>query len=259
VKQILTHIYHIGAKPNDNLSLVSTWISECERNHEKCFVLSPLQSEMPGRLIQVNTISPVGLANSLRLVEVSSLTTPNGGLKYAALSHCWGNPTLLLQTTSQNLLSHMQEIIFETLPQTFQDAVTVTRKLGIPYLWIDCLCIVQGDPQDWQVEAAKMGSLYQNAYLTIAATKARGSTEGLFVSYAPALHVDLSTPDNTLSDITQLRVRPWDWFEMYPGDSPLPERALVFQEMMLSRRSVHFAEGQLYWSCASCKASEDGL
>jgi hypothetical protein len=214
---------------------------------------------MPARLIQVNSISSISSANSLQLVEVSSLATPNEGLKYAALSHCWGDPTLLLQTTSQNLLGHMQEIIFETLPQTFQDAVTVTKKLGIPYLWIDCLCIVQDDPQDWQVEAAKMGSLYQNAYLTIAATKTRGSTEGLFISYAPALHVNLSTPNNTLSESTQLRVRPWDWFEMYPGDSPLLERAWVFQEMMLSRRSVHFAEGQLYWSCASCTASEDGL
>ena len=119
----------------------------------------------------------------------------------------------------------MQEIPFSTLPQSFQDAVTVTRKLGIPYLWIDSLCIIQGDAQDWEVEAAKMGSLYQNAYLTIAATKASGSTEGLFIHYTPTLQLEVSTPDNSLGKSIHLYVRPWVWFELTPERSPLLRRA----------------------------------
>ncbi|KAN0102629.1 Heterokaryon incompatibility protein (HET) domain containing protein [Hyaloscypha variabilis] len=153
----------------------------------------------------------------------------------------------------------MQNIPFSCLPQTFQDAVRVTRALDIPYLWIDSLCIVQGDAQDWEVEAAKMGPLYQNAYLTIAATKASGSTEGLFISSSPTLKLEVCTPENSLGESTHLYVRPWVWFELSPERSPLLRRAWVFQEMMLSRRTIHFAEEQLYWSCGTCRASENSL
>jgi hypothetical protein len=200
----------------DNLSLVSTWITECDHNHEKCPVPSPTPSEMPARLIQVKSTGPNSSAHTLQLVQVSSLSIPSEGIKYAALSHCWGDPTSLLQTTSQNLQSHMQSIPLSCLPQTFQDAVRVTRALDIPYLWIDSLCIVQGDAQDWEVEAAKMGPLYQNAYLTIAATKASGSTEGLFISYSPTLKLEVCTPENSLGESTHLYVRPWVWFEFIP-------------------------------------------
>jgi hypothetical protein len=61
-------------------------------------------------------------------------------------------------------------IAFESLPALFQDAVVATRNLGIPYLWIDSICIIQDSKQDWEAESAKMGSVYRNAYVTIAAS-----------------------------------------------------------------------------------------
>ena len=82
---------------------------------------------------------------------------------YCALSHCWGPPEKHpIQTTSNTLKDHLEGIEFKVLPRTFQDAVTVTRAIGVRYLWIDCLCIVQDDKNDWKKEAAMMGSIYES-------------------------------------------------------------------------------------------------
>lgn len=79
-------------------------------------------------------------------------------------------------------------IDWDDLPRTFQDAVITTRAIGIQYLWIDSLCIIQDDLGDWRQESSKMAEVYTNAWLTIAASYARDSTEGLFdACYRPSL------------------------------------------------------------------------
>lgn len=67
------------------------------------------------------------------------------------------------------------------LPNTFQDAITVTRMLGLKYIWIDSLCIVQDDAQDWEREAAKMAIIFEAAYVTIAATAASNGSVCIFL------------------------------------------------------------------------------
>jgi hypothetical protein len=62
---------------------------------------------------------------------------------YIALSHCWGENDCRM--TRSNLTAMLESIEFESLPKTFQDAITVARKLGVPYVWIDSLCIIQDD------------------------------------------------------------------------------------------------------------------
>lgn len=66
----------------------------------------------------------------------------------------------------------------EQAPATFYDAIRVTRMLGVQYLWIDSLCIIQNDARDWQIESSRMGDVYRNAYLTIAACCASSDSEG---------------------------------------------------------------------------------
>lgn len=63
-------------------------------------------------------------------------------------------------------------IFLSDLPPLFQDAIIITRQLGLRYLWIDSLCIIQDSLRDWETEAAKMASIYQNSYVTISATDA---------------------------------------------------------------------------------------
>jgi len=56
-----------------------------------------------------------------------------------------------------------------------KDAIKITRRLGIKYPWIDCLCIIQDGPAGWEVEAANMAYIYQNAYVTIEAAASADS------------------------------------------------------------------------------------
>lgn len=73
------------------------------------------------------------------------------------------------------------------LPQTFQDAIAVTHNLTIRYLWVDSLCIIQDDPQDWQRESSRMASIYGNAYLVFSATHAAQESQGCFSSRSSEL------------------------------------------------------------------------
>src|SRR5207248_2982479 len=77
------------------------------------------------------------------------------------------------------------------LPPTFRDAIAVTRTLRVRYLWIDSLCIIQDDRDDWAKESPKMGLIYTNAILTIAASAARDSSCGLFSHRTGADGADL--------------------------------------------------------------------
>ncbi len=73
-------------------------------------------------------------------------------------------------TTRANIEQMKTKIVFESLPKTFQDVISIARRLGIQYVWIDSLCIIQTDLLDWELESAKMSDIYANAYLTIAAS-----------------------------------------------------------------------------------------
>jgi hypothetical protein len=85
-------------------------------------------------------------------------------------------------TTKENESPHAQEIPYQLLPQTLQDAITLTRQLGIQYIWIDALCIVQDDHAEWEVESSKMRDIYSGSSLTIAASDAADASEGCFPS-----------------------------------------------------------------------------
>jgi hypothetical protein len=90
---------------------------------------------------------------------------------YIALSHCWGS-TNLIRTTTRTLSTHEEGILITDLPKTFRDAISICRYLKVQFLWIDSLCIIQDDEQDWEREASRMADVYANAYLTIAASAA---------------------------------------------------------------------------------------
>jgi hypothetical protein len=51
------------------------------------------------------------------------------------------------------------------LCKTYKDAIALTHALGISFLWIDSLCIIQDDAADWEAESGNMASIYENSYL----------------------------------------------------------------------------------------------
>lgn len=124
----------------------------------------------------------MGLASSdcdPHLIETSG-TNLEG--HWVALSHCWGKmENHPVRTTRQTLAQHLEHIPISSLPKTFQDAIVATRALGVRFLWIDSLCIVQDDENDWWRESQMMGTIYEHAVLTLAASAAPDSTYGLFI------------------------------------------------------------------------------
>ncbi|KAH6707574.1 heterokaryon incompatibility protein-domain-containing protein [Leptodontidium sp. MPI-SDFR-AT-0119] len=139
------------------------WLETCVQTHERC---KQTQVVLPKRVLDLKGKNPV-------LVLRNDRKEP-----YAALSHCWGKKPLL-RTTTSTLASRMECMELSTLPRTFQDAILIARNLRLRYLWIDSLCIVQDDTQDWMTESAKMMDYYLKAHITISALRASDSQEGI--------------------------------------------------------------------------------
>ncbi|PQE06307.1 HET domain pin-c2 protein [Rutstroemia sp. NJR-2017a BVV2] len=87
----------------------------------------------------------------------------------------------MITTTTANLGSRLVGIDESTLPTTFRDLIILARNLGVPYIWIDSLCIIQDSPEDWEREASLMGRVYSSAFCTIAAAASADGNGGLFI------------------------------------------------------------------------------
>jgi len=143
------------------------------------------------------------------------------------------------------------------IPKTFADAIQVGRALGIRYLWIDSLCIIQDSPDDWRHESSRMASIYEHAWCGIAATKAANSSEGLFSDRHPSTvrPVEVRAYWSGHQSKTYYLWMP-DLWTANVDDAALMHRGWVTQEVVLSPRILHFASGQIFWECCSLRACE---
>ncbi|PKK51178.1 hypothetical protein CI102_2800, partial [Trichoderma harzianum] len=122
----------------------------------------------PTRLVDVQSND----GSTARLVNTKELASDINP-KYLILSYCWGMGNQPAKTTRSNLRQRKHRIMVYDLPKTIQNAITITRLMGIRYLWVDALCIIQPDNDDflddWNSEAAQMGNYYSNALFCISA------------------------------------------------------------------------------------------
>jgi hypothetical protein len=163
--------YQIPNEVNHDKSfdIARSWLHECEVSHTNC--VTDALPELPTRVIDVNAYEK----------DVKVHTSNGEKAKYAALSHCWGGP-ISPMLTSNTLATFKDVLPYSDLPANFQDAITITRRLGIQYLWIDSLCIVQNSKQDWEEQSKKMGSIYRDSTITISALASGGSKTGTLIS-----------------------------------------------------------------------------
>lgn len=214
--------------------LPNAWLKDCD-GHTAC-APKRKQYPLPKRLVSVRDVDKPKIVDSAT-ISGDALTN-----RYVAFSHKWGNicfPT----TTVGNLNARREMIPWEELPQSFADAIKVTRALRCDYLWIDSLCINQGAGSDFDEQASSMQDVYSNAYCVVAASKAQGATEGFLLrENGLDLMGSVKKGDLYVSAVTN------DFTRDVLG-SPLNQRGWVFQERALARRSVFFTETQMYWEC----------
>lgn len=144
-------------------------------------------------------------------------------------------------------------------PQTLQDAVTITRHLGLRYLWIDALCICQGDSEDWAQESSRMTETYSNAHVVIAADWGKDSTSGIFHkrSHVTAMF-DLPGGYNDLQAILLDSRNQYDDYHTDLDEQPLNYRGWTLQERVLARRILHYTSTQMYFECEHGITGEEG-
>ena len=160
---------------------IAQWMEECLTSHTTCFdiqTVAATRSILPLRLLD---LAPALDASFIRLQSSEPLSIHT---VYVTLSHCWGGHSKTALTSS-SLATFQAGIHLSTLPRTFQDAAILTRKLGIRYLWIDALCIIQDSVQEWSHEASLMGDIYANSSLTLSATDSPDSEGGLYKNRSP--------------------------------------------------------------------------
>ena len=247
--------------------MIEAWINECQENHTQCW--QHTDPVLPTRVIDVGDIVTG---------KEPSLVHPQGRFgRYLALSHRWGDPQSQVAksiTTKQNIAQHCQGIPLANLPATFRDTVDIARRLQIPYVWIDSLCIIQDDLKDWNSESAKMGDVYENAYATLFAERAENCGDGL----APTTkdldasrdriqmfryHDDRQGTDHEIFISSKLSVYPNSLEAAFclfsHTSSQLQNRGWILQEEILSRRKICFSATELHWQCNHLSRCECGM
>ena len=143
------------------------------------------------------------------------------------------------------------------LPPTFQHAVFITKMLGVHYLWIDSLCIIQDSKEDWLQESVKMWAIYGNAFCNIAATSSSDSYGGLFHDRngLSALPCKIQATWHILRQGHYYCVDE-ETLEREVDEAPLNARGWVLQEQALSPRILHFGAREQYWECRELTAPE---
>jgi hypothetical protein len=223
--------------------LAQQWLKECLSSHPDCNLKNiPFK---PTRLVQIIQASA---SWHVRLIR------PSLAVNYVALSYCWGGTQATLTKSVEK--SWETSIDKGQLLQTIQDAIYVTMRLGIEYIWIDSLCIIQEDSIEKSQEIAKMADVYSSATFTLAASSAATAHEGFLqdrhVTDFPEEVFDLpyKCPNGQISTITLFRpISTLTESREAQSPNPLNQRGWAFQERWLSRRFLDFTTANLQWTC----------
>ncbi|KAF2498561.1 HET-domain-containing protein [Lophium mytilinum] len=241
-----------------SLDLARYWLEKCIGSHPRCArYCTKDRPQLPTRVVDVGARAG---GDDVRLFVSQGLRA-----HYVALSHCWGIAQIVTTTTA-NLSERQRNIPLSLLSQTFLDAVVSTRALGVRYLWIDSLCIIQDSKEDWDYESASMGNVYRNAICTISAAKSSSGSGGCFAVRDPRLQRPIQLPLKQSIILSPPDAKGWasDAIYVFPSHWsravwPLYQRAWVFQEQALSGRSLSFGAKTMYWSCLTSVATESTL
>ncbi|TGO12541.1 hypothetical protein BTUL_0086g00160 [Botrytis tulipae] len=235
-------VFRLGCT-EESAALAQVWLQECSSSHSACRQEEEV-SVLPTRLIKID-------CQEIRLC----ISADENCSRYATLSHCWGEAEVL-RLQKNNVQAFLKKIPFDKLCKTFRDAIDIARVLGFSWLWIDSLCIIQGDSEDWSKEASRMATVYGLSSLNIAATAAPDGTIGclferdLRKTGARKIEVNLNNQKKVCSAVQ------WRFYADNISGAALTNRAWAVQERVLAPRTLHFTESQLFWECRTNQACE---
>lgn len=226
--------------------------------------------KLPTRVIDVGTSN-----DKLKLVE----TNGSKGT-YITLSYCWGETGDSASTNRSNIQERLKRLAASSLCRTHRDAIEITRSLGVKYLWVDAICIIQDDSNDWGKEIVQMADIYSSSVLTISAAQSKDAQGGILLdrpAETASFHMlTFATPTDDPDQPAERNIlyrRPitnhkvWSncvtqqAYEVTPYDLeylPLENRAWCLQERILSRRIIHFAQHEFFWECQVSRRCECG-
>ncbi len=207
---------------------------------------------MPTRCLKVDSLTAIGLA-----------VTKSQQHPYAALSYCWGPKQFPNLVTTRNSFNDMLENIpLTAFPPTLRDGILVTHQLGIRYLWIDALCIIQDDDHDKDNEIPQMRQIFANACCTIiAATAAHCHAGFLHTRELPRvseLCVPYPGPGAKDGSMILRPHEPDEWVLYDPLDDPVNDRAWTLEERLLSPRRLIYSKNHLRWLCETAEYTNGG-
>lgn len=237
-------------------SVIKGWLSLCEKEHKLC-TASGAAGQGPHDTTDRRRLDDLLEQTSFGVVDVTRMKLcrlPSWQTQYVALSYVWGQGDKSHQTQRDNVLKRTSDAGIEEgdLPKTIKDAIQLTRDLGLQYIWVDSLCIVQDSGSSFRLNAANMDLIYGNAYLTICAADGEDAHEGLaaldpkradeplWAEYREEIRLQVTRPSESV-----IHASVWN------------QRAWTFQERILSRRCLVFAGRRVYFQCRSSNMSED--
>ncbi|KAI0882012.1 heterokaryon incompatibility protein-domain-containing protein [Annulohypoxylon maeteangense] len=248
-------------------ALIKSWLDLCHKEHESTCTETHGTTEEHLKLVKETYFGVIDVVD----MQLKALPIENDiPARYVALSYVWGNDRKKprYMSTQKTAMTHIKHggisYAWAKLPKTIQDAILLVSRLGERYLWIDSLCIVQDSPISWNNNASAMHLIYGHAYFTICA--ADGDSESGLCAAAPLLRVmhpiDESRESNNegpsiIEYAPGTRILITRPLEVVICDSMWSKRAWTFQEQILSRRCLIFAEGRIYFQCRFAGISEE--
>ena len=236
----------------NDVIIIKRWISTCLNQHHQCNATRGIY--LPNRLIDVGSVQPTREPKlvtreeattawqhrtpgwyremNAKPTDISMISFP----PYISLSHCWGKRTHLV-TKVKTIEERRKAIPLASLDQTYQEAIRITRALGIAYIWTDSLCIIQDSTSDWEKECAAMAWVYTNATLNLAA-----------YVYDPSFRP--SWNDRLRGEISYAQNR-----DDYRSIGLLATRGWVLQERLLTPAVITIGSTDLDWHCRCAEFS----
>jgi hypothetical protein len=231
----------------------ATWIKECEESH-KYSCSTSRTSPLPTRVIDVKG----------RLGDGPPFLLESKGRygRYATLSYCWGS-TDQEKLTSTNIETFKKALPLSKMSKTVTDAIMISKILQIQYLWVDALCILQDDYEDWNYQSNQMRQVYSESFLTLAASSTADCSEGIFTTQNRAsqrVTVKLRNesiyasvqPSSDKQHIGPFLMDNSSQFNIWSQQQealPLCRRAWALQERVMSNRVLYYTTEELWWEC----------